>query len=293
MIIYGKSYRMKHIIKFLSFPCVFFFLQSCSSDNNYNNINTLASSMTPPSYTLNMEGDTTNYIDSSLYKTETGKAVQENEYITKITLSFPHIQESQKTLPKDSINKFIQSLLLLDESGTLAYSSLEDRMTDFIEDYKTSHQEFFELTGFDLKWSSDVNISILLNTPHLLTIQFEEVSFTGGNHANYSTRFFNFNINTGKILTYKDIFLENKDILKRDEIIYSFFRSSLLKQGKSLEYIEENFSFNQLPTNFGLTQKGILFSFDPYEIGSFADGTIQFEVPYYDLLAYINKQIIY
>lgn len=284
---------MKHILKLLSLPCALLFLQACANDNE-TKVSSFATSMTPPSYSLSMNGDTTTYIDTTLFKTETGKAVQENEYITKITIAYPKVEKSKNTLPKETLNKFIQSLLLLDESGTLAYNSLEERMTDFINDYQTSKNEFFELTGFDLKWSSEISLQVLLNTPNLLSFKFEEVSFTGGNHANHATRFFNFDINTGKRLYYSDIFLPNTNTEKRDKIIYSFFRASLLKkEDVSIEEIDDNGTFQTLPPNFGLTKTGILFSFDPYEIGSFSEGTIQFEVPYYDLLPYINKSIIY
>ena len=252
----------------------------------------MASSMTPPSYTLSMQGDTTMYMDTLMIKQEKTTPNNAEEQVTQIIFSFPQITKTKATLPKDSINKFIQSILLLDESGTLAYNSLEERMNDFIEDYEVSKKELYEMIGFDIKWSSEVHIKVLLNTPNLLTLQFEETTFTGGNHANYTTRFFNFNVNNGQRISADDIFLKDVNIDSRNQIIAHYFKTSLLHKGRTLEQIEEDYSFQGLPKNFGLTSTGILFSFDPYDIAPFSDGTIQFEVPYYDLLPYIQKSII-
>jgi hypothetical protein len=281
--------------------CYLLSLVACADERNEGDTNGYGSSnsTTIPSIVLSMDGDTTQYIDTLMMRTETGKPQKENEHITKIVLAYPSIVFTPKVGTKDSLNDFIHNILLLNDAGALAYESVEARMTDFIEDNKESNEEdkeIYEEMGLDftpMKWSCEVEIKVLLNTPNLLTIRYDETNFTGGAHANMATRFFNFDMRTGKQLELSDIFKDSDsyyNILM--PLAQKHFRKSLQSVGKSMAYIDENFVFDKLPEHFAITAKGILFSFDPYEIGSFSDGTLQFEVPYSDLAAFINTNII-
>lgn len=290
----------KLYVKILLVSVYLLSMAACAEDRNDGDINGDGSnSTTVPSINLSMEGDTTQYQDSLMMKTETGKAQKENEQISKIVLAFPSIIFTSKSDIKDSLNAFIHNILLLNDAGDLAYDSIEERMQDFIDDNKEANEEDKEIykdMGLDftpMKWTCEVKISVLLNTPNLLTIRYDETNFTGGAHANMATRFFNFDMRTGKQLQLGDIF-KNADNYYNllMPLAQKHFRKSLQAVGKSAQYIDENFVFDKLPEHFAITAKGILFSFDPYEIGSFSDGTLQFEVPYSDLAAIINTNII-
>ena len=40
----------------------------------------------------------------------------------------------------------------------------------------------------------------------------------------------------------------------------------------------------------GLGEKGVVFSFQPYELSGFADGTFHFTLPYQDLKPYLTDE---
>lgn len=249
--------------------------------------------------TLSMEGDTTQYRDTVLLQTDAGRPPKEGEEMTKIVIAYPHLYFSATDGAKDSINRFIEQTLRLDGYGNLAYKTVAERMNDFIAEYKVAAKENKEvyaemgLDFIDAKWSCEVQIQVLLNTPNLLTLRYDEFNFTGGAHGNMATRFFNFDMRTGKLLQLKDILADKPGA---DNLLMPLaqkaFRTSMRKQGRSMESIDENFNFDKLPENFAITQTGLLFSFDPYEVGAFSEGTLQFEIPYNDLLQLINRDII-
>jgi hypothetical protein len=248
---------------------------------------------------LSMDGDTSQYRDTVLLLTELGRPPKENEEITKIVMAYPQLYFASTAGAKDSINKFIEQTLRLDGYGNLAYKNVADRMTDFIDEYREAAKENKEvyaemgLDFVDAKWSCEVQIQVLLNTPNLLTLRYDEFNFTGGAHGNMATRFFNFDMRTGKLLQLKDIFIDKPGA---DNLLMPLaqkaFRTSMQKQGKSMDAIDENFNFDKLPDHFAITHTGILFSFDPYEVSAFSEGTLQFEIPYADLLQLINRDII-
>jgi hypothetical protein len=248
---------------------------------------------------LSMEGDTTQYRDTVLLQTDAGRAPKEGEEVTKIVIAYPHLYFSATDGAKDSINRFIEQTLRLDGYGNLAYKTVAERMNDFIAEYKAAAKENKEvyaemgLDFIDAKWSCEVQIQVLLNTPNLLTLRYDEFNFTGGAHGNMATRFFNFDMRTGKLLQLKDILADKPGA---DNLLMPLaqkaFRASMREQGRSMESIDENFNFDKLPENFAITHTGLLFSFDPYEVGAFSEGTLQFEIPYNDLLQLINREII-
>lgn len=266
---------------------------ACNQDNTANNGNQ-TDSLSTNQLTLkfDMSGDTAAYQDTVLFRTEGNKPLREDADVSKIVLSFPRFDKFPNTNVRDTLNRAIQRLMLLDEFGDIAYKSLQQRMTDFINDYESSKIEMAGLGAeFDAKWTCEVSIKVLLNTPNLLSLQFYESNFTGGAHANYTTRYLNYDLRTGKQLQLSDVLIANytEQLRPIAELKFQQVVSAMELSASDFEFEDGTFT---LPRNFAITRTGLLFSYDPYELGAFSMGTIAFEVPYGDIFPLLNREVL-
>ncbi|MCP4442295.1 MAG: DUF3298 and DUF4163 domain-containing protein [Aureispira sp.] len=244
-------------------------------------------------YELLIKQDTAYYTDQVLFKADSDTANVETEDVTKIILSFPIIDSFSNKRIKDTINEVISKLLLLDEAGDMAFSSIQARMDDFINDYKEDQEDMADLgMEFTMKWSCEVVIKVLLNSSETLSLSIFESNFTGGAHANSWTRLLNFDMQTGDQIQLKDLLV--KDYYpKLLPIAENYFKESVdLPKGVELEAAEFEFEGGrfELPKNFAITQKGILFLYNPYEVGAFAMGTFEFLVPYQKIYHLVDSE---
>ncbi len=146
-------------------------------------------------------------------------------------------------------------------------------------------QEFEELKegedGSSWQWSYDINTSVYANEFHVLSLALECYSYSGGAHGlPYETRL-NFDLRTGERIRLEDILVPDyQAILKADALKYL----KLSMQGTvtdrlsdlGLSITQEEFA---LPENFYLSQAGLSFIYNPYEIGPYAMGFVEVFLP--------------
>src|SRR5690606_20294408 len=106
---------------------------------------------------------------------------------------------------KDSINLFIREMLVADEAGDIAFNSIEDRLDDFILQFRSAEEEMRKELVLVSKWQYEVHIDIVTNSSKILALRYYEMSYMGGVHPNTLTIYVNFDMKTGKILTLEDI----------------------------------------------------------------------------------------
>lgn len=114
-------------------------------------------------------------------------------------------------------------------------------------------------------------LSTTLVTPRVVVWENTTESYAcGAAHGNHSTAYVNFDMTNGKIITISDLFKEGyKDSLTK------LVRNKLKTSDYNLLI-----PISQVPLSdeFAITSKGILFSYDPYEIAPYSDGTVQVEL---------------
>lgn len=109
-----------------------------------------------------------------------------------------------------------------------------------------------------------------------VTLFVSTLLFAYGAHDFPGERYITFDMKTGEVVTNE-----------------TFFKPSALKQVKAKleEYMECEGRYigkNEMP-QVALMEDGVVFSFQPYQIGSYADGLFHFVVPYDEVKRYIKK----
>lgn len=254
-----------------------------------------------PSISLQIGADTARWRDTLVSAIEPSDLPgADSSKLARISFAYPLIDATPNAAAlKDSINALIRRNLLLSDNGIIAYESLQQRMNDFLDEYIAQRDEMAEIyrsMGVDVldlpRWSCEVQVRVVLNTSHFLVLQFDETNFTGGAHANVTTRFFNFDLRTGELIAIEQLFKDKSTYYAQlQPLVERNMRQHLRSLGvENLELEIDEGAFSRIPEHFALTRTGLRFSLDPYEVGAFSMGTLQFEVPYEELYYLLDRE---
>ena len=143
-------------------------------------------------------------------------------------------------------------------------------------------------TAEDLKYLPDginsyleVSYNVEWATNDVVSIKFLESFFNGGIHPSYATSVLNFDLKSGKEIKLADLFQPNSNYLK---MISDYSIADLKTRLTDLsdddwiatgaEAKEENYK------SWNLTKKGLMITFDPYQVAAYAAGTQTVIIPY-------------
>ena len=181
------------------------------------------------------------------------------------------------TAVRASINERVNFILNGSEGEPKSLQKMGD---DFVKDYN----EFMkEMPGYDLGWYFRGQVTVLISSDTLISLQVDTESFTGGVHPTYSTNFVNVEPKTGTAFLLDAMlrpgYQEELNRLGKEDL-----RNQLeLGESDSLTLpIEEDLEDGpfELNDNYGFRKEGIVFYFNDYEVGSFAEGPIEILIPY-------------
>ncbi len=209
--------------------------------------------------------------------------IPEEENCTFISIQIPRALDSKTRGEK--INRKIEAhiIQLIDYQEENNFNSLEHLSEKFIDDYEASSREFPEYT---IPWEASVEGRMSYRSPNLISIEFDLALFTGGAHGYTSVSYLNFNSKTGDQLGTKDIF-ENE---------FKSYAEKFFRQKNDIPEDQpinstglffENDSF-QLPQNIGFSKNKIILRYNAYEVASYAEGSIQLEIPIKDVEEFIK-----
>ncbi len=137
-------------------------------------------------------------------------------------------------------------------------------------------------------YSSQNDMGILWNKDSLLSIGYYNYAYTGGAHGNYGTATVTYDLKKQQVLTYDDVFTANSRAVLIEELEKAYRKKYNLSPKIKLEDallkspIEPN-------DNFCLTGTGVLFTYVPYEIASYAEGEIQLFIPFKRIEKIVRK----
>jgi Protein of unknown function (DUF3298). len=237
-------------------------------------------------------GSTANRADTLKYEYRTAKFIQATDKIKDSSLLFrsfityPQFDKKQNVILDDSISTFIRYTTF---GG---YQTAEEATKAFVDESikQTKGEEGMSMLG----WERMDSITVICNTPSIISLRRMHYSFTGGAHGNPSETFFSFSTSNGKRLRFEDIVNSEKlSELKATNIA----QLKLARNIKEQSTLEESGLFVSkdelpLPSSFALTTKGLLMAYDYYEISSYADGVISFTIPYNKLKEILKPEFI-
>ena len=159
------------------------------------------------------------------------------------------------------------------------------QVNDFKKDFQAS-EERMATTGSYLETGYVVNLA----TNDLVSIYFGlETYFEGAAHGNHNALVFNYDLNSGKMLSLADLFNPNSNYL---DLISNYSIKALTKKlspdpdsdwiQKGAGASEENYN------NWTITPKGLEVTFDPYQVASYAQGPQEVVIPYSVLKSVID-----
>lgn len=122
-----------------------------------------------------------------------------------------------------------------------------------------------------MRWSCSSDCQIVYSSKNFVSYVITYQEYTGGAHNNYKTR-------VGTLMKGKQLRLKNLPLN-----ITTLWEQAIAKHFKAKSYNDylnsKPYSKPFITENFYLDAKGIHFIYDPYEIDSFAAGTIDIFVP--------------
>lgn len=148
------------------------------------------------------------------------------------------------------------------------------------DNYKTL-DDFFKNYNPELQ-TIDIDFQVIHFDNGFLTLKMFYDSYgCGAAHNQYSIDYINFDIYNKTEVKLSDIF--SRDLLGKIENICK--KKFKLKYNKSDEELEEF----KIPKSYAVLKKGILFQFQPYEMGSFAEGAMSIFLPYSEVSVLLEK----
>lgn len=195
---------------------------------------------------------------------------------------------------KDSVNKIIHEVVWMETFGedespadfVLTRSFFEGRKQNFIREAQ-EEVDYLE----SMPWSLEMDLSIDEDAAlDYVELDVNSWSYTGGAHGNGYSSYFLIDKKSGRELGVEDFF---SDLDKLNAVAESYFRTmEELPEDMSLEeagyYFQDGiFSVNN---NFFFTDKSVVFYFNTYEIGPYAGGPTELEVPLTELASILIER---
>lgn len=132
--------------------------------------------------------------------------------------------------------------------------------------------------------------------PAVLSLRGEKRSFTGGAHAAYSGESVTYDLLTGKVLSLADILKEGVSGNNLLQLVCTMLETPATSYKPTLftsykDTLEQLFRSNLSSyEDWYLSNTGLNFYFDPYEIGPFSEGIIAVEIPYHMLTDILKEE---
>lgn len=196
------------------------------------------------------------------------------------------INDSLSRLAVGSITGWLDSAAVAGNPGLETDLAQAARL--FAANYESMRKEMGRLGGC---WELRTQADTLYTSAKLLTIKFETYAYTGGAHPNSNLSFYTFDRATGRPLTLRDMVSDTTALLS---LVEKSFRTqqALLPQDNLEErgyFLRDGRFF--LPANVGLSRKGMVFYYNPYEIAAYALGPIEVTVPYQQLNGILREDL--
>ena len=180
------------------------------------------------------------------------------------------------TSVQGAIDARIASMLseTLDQGSPKPIQGLAD---DFISDFEAFVGENPDL---GLGWYYTARTKVLIATDTLISLQVDSDVFTGGAHGSYATRFINVDPTTGTAYLLDALLKPGYQELLTG-LAYEDFKQQRGFEADSVgvESVDEGVPF-ELNDNYGFRKEGIVFFYNIYEIGAYAEGPTEIMIPY-------------
>ena len=166
-----------------------------------------------------------------------------------------------------------------------ANTEVEEWAKDNLLFYETEAEA--DADSFFFAYSEGLNFKTARSDRDVISFTMTYDSFTGGAHGNYDTRGINYNAKTGELISFSDL-SDDSTAFHEDTLAYNQKLAGTDAYKERL-FSEESISDGTLESvlyaddMWYLSTSGLVFMSGPYALGPYAEGTIEFIIPYSDL----------
>jgi Protein of unknown function (DUF3298)/Deacetylase PdaC len=221
------------------------------------------------------------------------KKKDEAPEFARISFAFPKASGGKKGV-SDSINEWVseqlKSPINLGESSTVKIS-LDSTIKKFFADHATNVKES-PGSSFNA-WENSVNSKVLFQNNKIACLEASTYAFNGGAHPSAYVADQTFDLNTGKKVEIQKYITNMTNFLA---LVEKKFRAEhKIPAKKSLE--KAGFTFENgkfvLPENIGVSEKGLTFFYNAYEVAAYAMGPTEFFIPFEEMTGMFNKDLLF
>lgn len=176
------------------------------------------------------------------------------------------------TIPEacDEFRKLLFDNYVADNAD--AIDSEDEEEFDFIHNYE------YETAGY-----------VVYESASRMSYCIEQYTYLGGAHGINTRRFINFSLPTGDVLTQDSLlqgdYREPLHLLMLKSIIEQDNDVALVREVEDKGYFVSEIYPNN---NFYITDSSMVYVFNPYEIGPYAFGDVEIELPFRELDGYLR-----
>jgi hypothetical protein len=179
---------------------------------------------------------------------------------------------------------FIRKSIAEGKTVTNIHQFVRRDIDSFLLTYKTGAADVDTTEGIPAtaNWSADGDMKVVWNHYPILSLEYFSYEFTGGAHGNYGAYYQVLDLEKKKVLTPDDIFKPAYKTALAPELEKSFRKAFQMGEDESVEamLLQKEIKPNN---NFYITDKGVAFSYTPYEIGPYSLGQVTLFIPFKDI----------
>ena len=157
----------------------------------------------------------------------------------------------------------------------------------------------FRSADYPIAYAKELEMEVAWQTPKLLTLIDKSYEFRGGAHGMSYTFYYNFDLKQNKQLLFSDIIAADKTAEVRklvlDELCNYFDVPNIDTLYTGYLMLDSNQDTpNTFPVeqaNIGLTEKGVVFQFQHYQIACYAAGMPEATLPYAQIKEALTHEV--
>lgn len=212
---------------------------------------------------------------------QTGNCDTEGQPCFEVIVNYPQFKGGDNTITTN-INQVIEQQVIellgnyqFSENSNPQVADLEMIVQELFLDF---NQQIEPNSVLASNWMIEINGEQVSATPTTITMSISEYSYLGGAHPNSRQTYLNFNKKTGQLIKIED-FITNRELLLN--LAEKQFREAY-NLNPTQDLTAAGLFENQLvlPQNFAITQEGLHLFYNPYEIGPYAAGTYEVNLPW-------------
>lgn len=216
-----------------------------------------------------------NYSDTTFTKEPDGQ--------TSYNISYFELGEEIPQAARDSIAAYNRAFLL-GESEKVEQDFLTDTLAgNFFKEYAKVRKSY----GNEFPWTITKNIGVVGKLGKYLSVEYYEDSYMGGAHPNAFSFYRVFDLETGKVLAFEDVF-DGAQKAKLDQLKLEYLRKERNIDTDSIKIEDVVFPESLTPgngylyaiNNFYLTKNDVVFYYNSYDIAPYVFGPSQLEIPF-------------